>query len=160
MSPRSSDRGHRVSHEPNPDPPSQETEFLLVNAGVASIIISVEDLSVLPRTSLEHCYIVSTGHGTSGPFVFSGVAITEFIHRMIPDLTDWTLIEVIGADGFGTSFKLDELAESDNSRHPILADSIDGQPMTRNQGLVRLIVPNEKDDALRQVKWVAQIRVH
>jgi hypothetical protein len=33
----------------------------------------------------------------------------------------------------------------------------DGQKLTRRQGLVRLIVPREKDDALRQVKWVGRI---
>jgi len=26
--------------------------------------------------------------------------------------------------------------------------------------LIRLIVPNEKGDALRQVKWISDIRVH
>jgi hypothetical protein len=31
--------------------------------------------------------------------------------------------------------------------------------MTRKQGLVRLVVPTETDDALRQVKWIAEIRV-
>jgi hypothetical protein len=32
--------------------------------------------------------------------------------------------------------------------------------MTREQGLVRLIVPSEENDALRQVKWVARIDIH
>jgi hypothetical protein len=32
--------------------------------------------------------------------------------------------------------------------------------LTRAQGLVRLIVPHERDDALRQVKWVTRIIVY
>ena len=35
----------------------------------------------------------------------------------------------------------------------------DGQPLTRDAGLVRLIVPSETDDALRQVKWISHIEV-
>jgi hypothetical protein len=34
---------------------------------------------------------------------------------------------------------------------------MEGQPLTREQGLVRMIVPSERDDALRQVKWVGKI---
>jgi hypothetical protein len=41
-----------------------------------------------------------------------------------------------------------------------LALACDGKPLTRTQGLVRLIVPQEDDDALRQVKWVAGIETY
>jgi hypothetical protein len=37
---------------------------------------------------------------------------------------------------------------------------LNGQPLTRAQGLIRLIVPAETDDALRQVKWVTQIVIY
>jgi hypothetical protein len=36
---------------------------------------------------------------------------------------------------------------------------LDGAALTREQGLVRLIVPSERDDALRQVKWLATITI-
>jgi hypothetical protein len=36
---------------------------------------------------------------------------------------------------------------------------MDGAPLSRRQGVVRLVVPSEVDDALRQVKWVAAVRV-
>jgi hypothetical protein len=39
----------------------------------------------------------------------------------------------------------------------LLALARDGVPLTREQGLVRLVDPRETDDALRQIKWVAQI---
>ena len=41
----------------------------------------------------------------------------------------------------------------------LLAYTLDGAPLTREQGLVRLIVPSEIDDALRQVKWLAMITI-
>jgi hypothetical protein len=39
----------------------------------------------------------------------------------------------------------------------LLATARDGIPLTRADGLVRLIDPRETNDALRQVKWVAEI---
>jgi hypothetical protein len=159
MAPNLSGLEHHSTHEPNLDPPYPEPEFILVKPDGSSLTVRVEELATLPRTSLEQCYIVSTGHGTSGPFVFSGVKIKVFILQMLPELTDWTLVEVIGADGFGAKLQMDDLVETEHSRPILLADSINGQPMTRRQGLVRLIVPDERDDALRQVKWVAQVRV-
>jgi hypothetical protein len=51
-------------------------------------------------------------------------------------------------------------AQPVSSEPPILlATHIDGRPMTRKEGLVRLIVPSERDDALRQVKWVSVVRI-
>jgi DMSO/TMAO reductase YedYZ molybdopterin-dependent catalytic subunit len=45
------------------------------------------------------------------------------------------------------------------SRPVLLAYMLDGAPLARGQGLVRLIVPSETDDALRQVKWLATITI-
>ncbi|MEZ4676314.1 MAG: hypothetical protein R2932_18990 [Caldilineaceae bacterium] len=41
-----------------------------------------------------------------------------------------------------------------------MALTLDRQPLTREQGLIRLVVPTERDDALKQVKWVAEIVVY
>ena len=71
-------------------------------------------------------------------------------------------------------FVPDELKGSEERREPVfafagvlyalvigfvLAYALDGQLLSRAQGLVRLIVPSERDDALRQVKWVREVRV-
>ena len=68
-------------------------------------------------------------------------------------------VEVISADGFGNRVHSPELFDPDPAGPILLCLDLDGQPMTREQGLVRMIVPNEKDDALRQVKWVGTIKV-
>ena len=67
-------------------------------------------------------------------------------------------MEVVSGDGFGTRALRTELTEP-TPRPILLAHTLDGQPLTRADGLVRLIVPSETDDALRQVKWVAQVRI-
>jgi hypothetical protein len=71
----------------------------------------------------------------------------------------WSEVEVISADGFGNRVTAGELVAPHPAGPILLADEVDGRPLGRHEGLVRLIVPNEKDDALRQVKWVGRIIV-
>ena len=106
--------------------------------------------------TLPNCYIVSTGHGTSGPFAFTGVRLLDLVEQLWHG--DWTQVEVVSGDGFGTRAQRSELTETTH-RPIILAHTLDGLPLSRADGLVRLIVPSETDDALRQVKWVAHVHI-
>jgi hypothetical protein len=65
----------------------------------------------------------------------------------------WTEVEVISADGFGNRVYARELHVSliRQARSCWLTQWMD-QLLSRAQGLARLIVPSERDDALRQVK--------
>ena len=153
---------HGHPHEPNPAPPSPDATFTVrVDAPAPQAFQSlwpVADLHALPATTVSDCYIVSTGHGTSGPFTFGGVRLLDFIaHLGIPA---WQQVDVISADGFGTRLTRAELRQ-DPPHHPsLLVYQRNGQSLRREEGLVRLIVPTEKDDALKQVKWVAEIVVY
>lgn len=149
---------HGHAHEPNPAPPSDETRFTvqLPNGDVQAW--DVADLHQLPTTTVADCYIVSTGHGTSGPFTFAGVRLQDFLGHVVGH-ANWQRVDVISSDGFGTRLTVADLAQESADRPSLLAHTLHGQPLTRTQGLVRLIVPTETDDALRQVKWVAQIVV-
>jgi hypothetical protein len=71
----------------------------------------------------------------------------------------WSQVEVISTDGFGNRVMAAELFTPDPAGPIVLAYEMDGDVLTRQQGLVRMIVPSEKDDALRQVKWVRVVRV-
>ncbi len=144
-------------HDPNPNPPSDDPTFFLNLADGKKAKIAVQSLQHLSRTTLTNCTIVSTGHGTSGPFAFSGVTLNYLISAYNPKKSDWDLVEVISGDGFGTRILKEELLNRQLVNSIILADSIDSRPMTREQGLIRLIFPGETDDALRQVKWVKNI---
>jgi hypothetical protein len=145
-------------HDPNPDPPPGGPEFVLAHPDGTAREIQPEDLRALPATTVPGCYIVSTGHGTSGPFAFTGVRLLDLVESELGDLP-WSQVELISADGFGNRVMATELYHPDPAGPVLLAYSIDGAPMTRDDGLVRLIVPSEKDDALRQVKWVARVNV-
>lgn len=146
-------------HDPNPDPPSADPAFTLTRPDGIEYDVTPSALSALPQTSVSDCYIVSTGHGISGPFTFTGVLLIDLLAAYLDEDLAWDRVEVISGDGFGTRLTSDELRQPGRAGKILLACVIDGEPMTRTQGLVRLIVPSETDDALRQVKWVSQIRV-
>ena len=159
------------SHEPNPLPPSPDanltvhlpdgsehriTPALLCSLDFVPANRSPEHAASRKQVTVPNCYIVSTGHGTSGPFSFTGLRLLDLVDLLWPG--DWTQVEVVSADGFGTRAQRTELTQP-TQRPAILAHTLDGLPLTRAEGLVRLIVPSETDDALRQVKWVAHVRI-
>lgn len=145
------------SHEPNPEPPTADPTLVLQTRDQAWHL-TPDVLRRLPRLTIPNCTIVSTGHGTSGPFVFGGVPLLALIQAYAHDV-DWAQVEVVSADGFGTRLSRTELLGEPPDHCCLLATEIDGRPLTRAEGLVRLIVPSETDDALRQVKWVARIKL-
>lgn len=150
-------RPHR--HDPNLEVPKSGPEFIFCAPDGSQKSIGVPDLQRLPFTSIANCYIVSTGHGTSGPFIFGGVRLREVIKALLPQSEAWREVEVLSVDGFGNRITRDELEEPDPAGPILLAYLLDGRALTREEGLVRMIVPSEKDDALRQVKWVGRINV-
>jgi hypothetical protein len=143
------------SHDPNPTPPSDDATIVLSKSGSENRL-TPEDLNTLPQQSVPGCFIISTGHGTSGPFTFGGVALLQLLERY--GSGQWSAADVISADGFRTRVTSDEL-QAATTRPILLATTIDGRALTREEGLVRLIVPGEADDALRQVKWLSEIRL-
>lgn len=147
---------HSHVHEPNPTPPTPDPTFQLTRPDGTTIAIGLGELLSLPQRHAENCYIVSTGHGTSGPFRFEGVTLSDLFAAQ--GITTWRYADVVSADGFGTRVQYEEVSAT-TTQPILLALACDGKPLTREQGLVRLIVPQERDDALRQVKWVAQIQV-
>jgi len=145
------------SHEPNPAPPTDDPTFKLVLPNGLCHAITLHDLQLLPKVSVANCYIVSTGHGTSGPFTFTGTTLLAFINHYWAE--PWLQTEVVSADGFGNRVLAEELHQPDPAGPILLAYEMDGQLLNREQGLVRMIVPSERDDALRQVKWVGQVKL-
>lgn len=144
------------AHDPNQEIPVGDGSFELLWGNGRKQTITVADLQQLPFTEVDDCYIVSTGHGTTGPFTFGGVTLFDFIDRYVA--VAWQEIEVVSVDGFGNRVYAQEIINP-RAQPVLLSYAMDGRPMTRNEGLVRMIVPQEKDDALRQVKWIGQIRV-
>ena len=151
---------HGHAHEPNPTPPPGDGSLIVVTPDGQPQRWSVADLVALPFTTVENCQIVSTGHGASGPFTFGGSRLAELLAAVLPAGTAWGYLDVVSQDNFGTRLTAADLAAAPVDRPFLLAYQRNGEPLTRDQGLVRLIAPDESDDALRQVKWVERIVVH
>jgi hypothetical protein len=147
------------SHDPNPAPPSASPNFSLILPDGRKQPVDAASLRTLPRKTVSDCYIVSTGHGTSGPFTFEGVLLLDLIEHNLDEGTGWSQVEIASEDGFGTRIDRKEVENPQPGEHILLADTRDGKALSRQEGLVRLIVPGERDDALRQVKWVDVVRL-
>jgi DMSO/TMAO reductase YedYZ molybdopterin-dependent catalytic subunit len=149
---------HGHAHEPNPEPPSPDATLIVQKPDQVEVQIEVADLQKLPLTQVDDCWIVSTGHGASGPFTFGGARLVDLLDTLLNASVTWQYATVISADGFGTRIQAKEL-RTVTLRPILLAYQMNGAALTRAQGLVRLIVPSETDDALRQVKWVGRIEL-
>lgn len=145
-------------HDPNPEPPSADPNFTLHRPGQNPVTITIADLNALPQTEIGDCYIVTTSHGLGGPYRFQGVTLKNLIEAMLPAGYPLTQVEVRSGDGFGTRIQAYEINKNPN-RPILLATGRNDLPLTRDQGLVRLIVPQETDDALRQVKWISSLTI-
>ncbi len=145
------------SHDPNPSPPGEDpTLHVQLPHAATTERFALERLHSLPSHNVDNCFIVSTGHGTSGPFHFRGPLLSTLAAAC--GVTAFTRAAVISGDGFGTCLTARDILSAPGQSPVLLALWLDGMPLTRQQGLVRLIVPSETDDALKQVKWVSQIR--
>jgi hypothetical protein len=228
---------HGHAHEPNLQTPPGDGSLVVVTPGGRRHTFTPAALAQLPFTSIPDCYIVSTGHGVSGPFLFGGVRLADLLAHVLagePDADQgphrsegrsegrseerseerseyrnedrslqqvgWRCVDLVSADGFGTRLVPADLEhlntgagrqelpsppagpptlapspmpdqagdepgvqasnrQANPLRPALLAYLLDGKPLTRAQGLVRLVVPSETDDALRQVKWLATITI-
>lgn len=143
------------SHEPHPFPPSGNADLRVTGPDLKPLVFAVADLRRLPAIAQTDCFIVSTGHGASGPFRFEGPTLATLAFHC--GITDFAGVRVAGGDGFFTLLTAPETTEARTGSTAMLALTRDGMALTREQGLVRLVVPTEKRDALKQIKWVSHI---
>lgn len=143
------------SHDNNETPPSDDTTITLTLPDGVQHRLALADMATLPQSALPN-HTLQTDHGAHGPYTFSGVALRDLVAAFWSG--DFAEIEVISADGYGNRVFSAELA-TPTAAPMLLCTHSNGQPLGRQFGLVRLIVPSETDNALRQIKWVATIRV-
>ncbi len=145
------------SHDNNIQPPSADTHIVLTTPAVTRTL-TVADLQTLPQTNITYSY--TTDHGPHGPYHLQGVSLRDLLAAYGEcDRCDVSHFEIISADGFGNRIEAAELDPAAPHDPVLLCLSADGRPLTLANGLVRLVVPSETDNALRQIKWVRQINL-
>jgi DMSO/TMAO reductase YedYZ molybdopterin-dependent catalytic subunit len=150
---------HGHPHEPNPIAPSGDGSLTVCTPDGREQFFTVEDLRTLPYTEVPDCYIISTGHGATGPFTFGGVCLVDLLAYAWPPEQGWRYIDVMGADGFGARLTARDLELTTAQRPIVLAYQRNGLALSRKEGLVRLVAPTALDDALLHVKWVERIQI-
>ena len=142
---------HFHSREPNYEPPSDDPTVTIILADGAERPLTVTDLQRLPVTTVAECVIV-TDHGPVGPYTFQGVALRDLAaHFGIGQAG----VEIASGDGFGAQLTAGEM---DSPIPPLLSYGLNGRLLSRQEGLVRLVVPGDRANALRQIKWVSTVR--
>jgi DMSO/TMAO reductase YedYZ molybdopterin-dependent catalytic subunit len=110
-------------------------------------------LQVADLAAMKHTVVRAKDHDEK-EHSFSGVAVAEILQRAGTPLgsqlrgknmTKFLLIKA--KDGYQTIFTLAELDSSFTDRPIILADQVDGVPLSADKGPFRIIVPGEKKHA-------------
>jgi DMSO/TMAO reductase YedYZ molybdopterin-dependent catalytic subunit len=116
--------------------------------------LSAADFARLPRRTVR----AKDHDGREA--TFEGVTLYEVLQRAgVPfgerlrgkNLATYLLVEA--ADGYRAVFALPELDPAFTDRIILLADRRDGQPLSSQEGRLRIVVPDEK----RPARWVRQV---
>jgi len=142
-------------HSNNTTAPKGNTNITINKTNGSSLDLSLEQLKTNYPQSVIPAYTYVTDHGVHGPYRLEGVSLKDLITQ--ENKNDWSEVEVLSADGFGNRISKEEiLVETD----PImLYYKSNDKMLERKHGLVRLVVPTEIDNALRQIKWVKTINI-
>lgn len=124
--------------------------------GGKSYELKAADLAKLPRREVK-------GRTHDGaPANFSGVELREVLklagmkfgeEGKKTNLTSYLVIEA--ADNYRAVFAMLELEPDFTDKIILLADAREGKPLSKEEGKLRLVVPDEK----KQARWVRQISV-
>ncbi|MFP7657213.1 MULTISPECIES: molybdopterin-dependent oxidoreductase [Chryseobacterium] len=130
---------------------SAQTAFQLKVSGEVAhpLDLSLSDLSKMPRKDA----VLRDKDGSS--HTFTGVPVMEVLERAgIPsgkalhgaeNLSKYVLIKC--SDGYQVLFSLAELDASIQDKNVIIADTVDGKPLPKEKGPLRIIAEGEKKPA-------------
>jgi len=136
--------------------PALRIEGVSGRDGVARppVALTLADLLAMPRVKLQ----ARTQDGKE--HTFEGVAVAELLKRAaVPQgetvrgalLSRYIL--VTAHDGYRALFSLPELDPAFGGARALLADRMDGQPLSSHDGPLRLVLPDEK----RESRWVRMV---
>jgi DMSO/TMAO reductase YedYZ molybdopterin-dependent catalytic subunit len=134
-------------------PDAAQSPSVLVETGVRQKTFSAIELSALPQDTIRARIHESPEQVFVGPLLSAllrdaGVRLDSLRGRA---LSQYVVIEA--RDNYHVVFSIAELSSAFTPRRIILAVSVDGHPLSAEEGPVRLVVEGE----LRPARWVRQV---
>jgi DMSO/TMAO reductase YedYZ molybdopterin-dependent catalytic subunit len=141
--------------------PSTENDTAAVELRITGkvstpLALSIADLKKMPRKTLK----VLNPHEKKAE-VYEGVSLPELLRRAgVPQGEDLrgaamaTYFLAEAADGYRVVFSMAELDSDFVDAEVIVADTLDGAPLSPKQGPFKIVAPHEK----RPARWVRMLR--
>jgi DMSO/TMAO reductase YedYZ molybdopterin-dependent catalytic subunit len=136
--------------------PAPAAELKIGGAVSSPLVVTSADFKKMPRKTLK----VVNPHDKKTE-VYEGVALEELLRRAGvpqgeqlrgPVMTTYVIAEA--EDGYRVVFSLAELDSGFMDADVLVADTMDGAPLSANQGPFRLVAPHEK----RPARWVRMLK--
>jgi DMSO/TMAO reductase YedYZ molybdopterin-dependent catalytic subunit len=131
-------------------------ELRITGAVSTPLLLTVADLKKMPRKTLA----VVNPHDKKKE-TYEGVLLEELLHRAgVPQgeqlRGSWmaNFASAEAEDGYRVVFSLAELDSAILESEVIVADTVDGAPLSAQQGPFRLVAPREK----RPARWVRMLK--
>jgi DMSO/TMAO reductase YedYZ molybdopterin-dependent catalytic subunit len=132
-------------------------EFKIGGAVPTPLVVTAADLKAVPRKTIR---VVNT-HNNNKTEVYEGVALAELLAKAgVPQgeqirgplMATYVLVEA--ADGYRVIFSLAELDSSFLDSDVLVADAMDGGPISGDEGPYKLVAPHDK----RPGRWVRMVK--
>ena len=142
-----------VMRPPNATGP---TEFKIDGAVTTPLVLTVADLKKMPRKTLR----VDNAHSKKTE-VYEGVLVEDLLKKAgVPQgealrgaaMASYVLVNA--ADNYRVVFALAEFNSSFQDSEIIVADTMDGMPLTPDEGPFKLVAPHEK----RPARWEKMVK--
>ena len=132
-------------------------EFKIGGAVATPLVVTAADLKMTPRKTIR---AVNT-HNNNKTEVYDGVPLAELLAKagvpkgeQIRGPLMATYVVVEAADGYRVLFSLAELDSSFLDSEILVADMMDGSPISGDEGPYKLVAPHDK----RPGRWVRMVK--
>jgi DMSO/TMAO reductase YedYZ molybdopterin-dependent catalytic subunit len=133
------------------------TEFTIGGAVKTPLTVTAADMKQMPRKTIS----VVNAHNGNKTEVYEGVPLALFLAKaglpqgeQVRGQAMTTYVLVGAADNYYVLYSLAELDSSFLDSDVIVADTMDGAPITGDEGPYKLVAPHDK----RPARWVRMVK--
>lgn len=135
---------------------SGPAEFSISGAATTPLVVTATDLKSMRRTTIRvlntHSNKTETYEGVPLALFLSKAGLPQGEQIRGPWMATYVLVEA--AEGYRVLFSLSELDSSFLDSEVLVADTMDGAPLTGDQGPYKLVAPHDR----RPGRWVRMVK--